>query len=1047
MSGYAPLGRLVGLAMIIAGLGTATLATPETAFAATADSPTAIGVSSGGTSYIGFASGGKLIRLGANGKAKPSINLDSDEAVDGIFVTAGDDIWVDYESGFSLLNPNGHLIAHYDHDPVRSCTSKAPASRYGGITAANNRIYIANRCDDSVSVYARNGDLLATVDLPGDDYPRGITYGGPQAGRPATLYVAVPDRGEVLSYRASSLRSSSKPSDVFKLSKPGGGRKPEPAGLAVDKWGQLTVSDIANNAIYLYDTNHNFELYRTLGHPPRASREAGRLNGASAIAQHDQDGGDMSGDLWIADTNNTRVQHWNTSGWTFWTKNVRAGSGGGNGGGDDGGGNNGGGNNGGGDNGGGDNGGGDNGGSTGDGPTNRTLPSISPTSATVGTVLTCNKGTWTEGEGPGGSNTYAFRWKRDGTEISGAISTQYTVLDADDGKAIACVVRATNGDGTTVATSPSITIGDGGGSGGTGPTNSVAPTVTGAGTIGSVLTCNNGTWSPSTGVTFTYQWKRGGVAITTNGTAQTYTIVQADNGAVLTCAVKGTYQGADRTVTSSNSVTVGSGNTGTGPVNTVPPSITGTFQPGQVITCNNGQWTGTGITYSNLWRRNGAALSTLSTYTLTADDAGATFTCTVTATFTSGAGSTVLTSAPVTIPAAPVTLPTNTALPTVSPAGTANIGQNLTCAPGTWTGSPTFEYSWKRNGQTIALPTPGATFTNTYTVVASDAGASLTCVVFAFNTAGNASATSAAVTVQDANPPSNTGVGTAAPSLWVSNTQVSSVSVGSALTCKKGTWSGTNISYQVAWKRNGNTITDATSDVYLVLSDDLGSQLSCVVTGKNTAGQSVATSPAANVTSAAGSPGPVDLPMISGTVALGQTLTCSDGTWSPAATTYIKLWQRGGEIIGSGSTHQLVQADMSASIRCIVVAGNGSGLGAAASQAVNGAACTGATGVVINPDGTADGADLTTSLQVQLGIKAPAGTTKIRISNNSDMSGYVEKDPSGTCSYSWTLPLSIPGLALPATVYVQFDSGGVVGSTIYQDSIVVNQGSSFSRLW
>jgi hypothetical protein len=184
-------------------------------------------------------------------------------------------------------------------------------------------------------------------------------------------------------------------------------------------------------------------------------------------------------------------------------------------------------------------------------------------------------------------------------------------------------------------------------------------------------------------------------------------------------------------------------------------------------------------------------------------------------------------------------------------------------------------------------------------------------------------------------------------------------------------------------------------------------------------------------------------PAISGTIALGQTLTCSDGDWSPAATTYIKLWQRGGEIIGQGATHLVVSADMSASIRCIVVAVNGAGRGAAASPAVNGAACTGALGVTINPDGTADGADTTTSILVQLGIRAPAGTTKIRISNNSDMTGFEERDVSGTCSYSWSLPFSIPGLSLPANVYVQFAAGG----TIYSDVIVVNERATLMSIW
>ncbi len=107
MSGYAPLGRLLGLAMICAGLGTVTLATAEPAVADTIDRPTAIGVNSEGTSYVGFAGGGKLQVLSARGGLRSPIVLDSDEPVDGIAVTPDDDIWVDYETGFSLLQLPG----------------------------------------------------------------------------------------------------------------------------------------------------------------------------------------------------------------------------------------------------------------------------------------------------------------------------------------------------------------------------------------------------------------------------------------------------------------------------------------------------------------------------------------------------------------------------------------------------------------------------------------------------------------------------------------------------------------------------------------------------------------------------------------------------------------------------------------------------------------------------------------------------------------------------------------------------------------------------
>ena len=136
------------------------------------------------------------------------------------------------------------------------------------------------------------------------------------------------DSSVVLAYLAGGAR---RPWRTVTLRSPGG-RKPQPGGVVVDKFGQVTVSDMANNGLYLLDSNHRFSHYRTLGHPPRASRAVGRLNRPTALAQTPQ-GGRFSANLYIADTGNRRVQRWNTSGYTFWSKAVRPGSGGGGGGG------------------------------------------------------------------------------------------------------------------------------------------------------------------------------------------------------------------------------------------------------------------------------------------------------------------------------------------------------------------------------------------------------------------------------------------------------------------------------------------------------------------------------------------------------------------------------------------------------------------------------------------------------------------------------------------------------------------------------------------
>jgi hypothetical protein len=85
----------------------------------------------------------------------------------------------------------------------------------------------------------------------------------------------------------------------------------------------------------------------------------------------------------------------------------------------------------------------------------------------------------------------------------------------------------------------------------------------------------------------------------------------------------------------------------------------------------------------------------------------------------------------------------NTPVNTVAPAitGTAQEGQTLTCSTGTWSGSPSYTYQWKRNGSNI-----GSATNSTYTVVTADVGQSIKCTVTATNFIGSASADSNTVT-------------------------------------------------------------------------------------------------------------------------------------------------------------------------------------------------------------------------------------------------------------------------------------------------------------
>ena len=77
-------------------------------------------------------------------------------------------------------------------------------------------------------------------------------------------------------------------------------------------------------------------------------------------------------------------------------------------------------------------------------PVNTVAPAITGTNS-VGSVLTCSTGTWTYL----GDITYAYQWRRGGSPIGGATASTYTLVTADGGNTVDCVVTATTSAGST----------------------------------------------------------------------------------------------------------------------------------------------------------------------------------------------------------------------------------------------------------------------------------------------------------------------------------------------------------------------------------------------------------------------------------------------------------------------------------------------------------------------------------------------------------------------------------------------------------------------
>ena len=254
---------------------------------------------------------------------------------------------------------------------------------------------------------------------------------------------------------------------------------------------------------------------------------------------------------------------------------------------------------------------------------------------------------------------------------------------------------------------------------------------------------------------------------------------------------------------------------------------------------------------------------------------------------------------------------------------TPAVGTALTPTAGSVSGSPLLSYQWRRNGRNIA----GATAAS-YTPTSADAGYSLSRVTIATNSAGQVNVTTKPKVV-----PGGTAT-VAAPANSTAPTVTGTAQVGQTLTSSTGSWSGSPTAYAYQWYRGSTAISGATSAAYTCAQADVGSALFCAVTATNGGGSTTANSAAtSNVLALA--PTNTTAPAISGTAQVGQTLTCSQGTWSNAPTSYAYQWMRNGVAISgaTASTYTPVAADVGNPLTCTVTATNSGGTASVTSAA------------------------------------------------------------------------------------------------------------------
>ena len=196
-------------------------------------------------------------------------------------------------------------------------------------------------------------------------------------------------------------------------------------------------------------------------------------------------------------------------------------------------------------------------------------------------------------------------------------------------------------------------------------------------------------------------------------------------------------------------------------------------------------------------------------------------------------------------------------------------------------------------------------------------------------------------------PPSNT----AAPVISGSAEQ------GKTLSTSSGSWSGTTpMTYTYQWQRCDSARRELRehrwrdrADVHGCAARTCRHKLVAVVTAHNSAGTGSKPSAATAVVTGATPPSNTVQPTITGSAAVGWTLSTSTGTWSGTAPiTYTYIWRRcatnGAWCVSIGGatarTYQLVNADAGHTIRVAVTATNVGGSGQATSNATNTVAVT-----------------------------------------------------------------------------------------------------------
>ena len=448
-------------------------------------------------------------------------------------------------------------------------------------------------------------------------------------------------------------------------------------------------------------------------------------------------------------------------------------------------------------------------------------PTISGT-VQVGETLTADTSGISDADGLDNA-AFSYQWLAGDTEVAGATGSTYTLVEADESKAIKVQVSFTDdaGNDETLTSAATDAVAARPNSLATG-----APTISGTVQVGETLTADTSGVADADGlsnVQYEYQWLADDAEIA-GATSSTYTLVAADEGKVVKVRVSFTDDaGNDESLTSTATATVVAAVPANNPA-TGAPAISGAVQVGETLTADtsgiadeNGL---ENVTYSYKWLADDDAIAgaTDSTQTLADADEGKAIKVEVSFTDDAGHDETLTSAATDAVAAAPTPNSPATGAPTIS--GTAQVGETLTAntsgiADADGLEKVTLSYQWLAGDSDIS----GATG-STYAMADADEGKAIKVRVSFTDDAGNdetltSEATDPVAAATQPNSPA-TGAPTISGTVQVGKTLTADTSgIADADGLEKVTFS-----YQ--WLAGDDAIAGATGSTYTLADADEG---------------------------------------------------------------------------------------------------------------------------------------------------------------------------------------------------------------------------------